>query len=188
MSAYNEKVAAVLIREGYVANSDDVRAVANRVENFYKGVFVDSVILDAMEHFRGVLTPVPAPPKPPLPLAPPSRDDIFAMIDTVFGENSGWLANTEVNGRKFVQLVQKYSAAWTVDTLRQLVATHKNEFEHLAPPPSPPAPVIEEEPAEVLESWQLPIDASESMMRSASKEAVRDLYRRLGGDRKIGFI
>lgn len=181
-----EKVAAVLIREGYVANSEDVRAVANRVTNYYNSVFVDSVIRECVEHFKKVLTPVPPAPKPPLPLAPPSQEDIFAMIEAVYGENPT-LANTEFNGRKIVLLMQQYGAHWSLENLRSVVAVHKNEFEYYAPP-SPPQPVIEEEPAEVLEPWQLPIDASDAMMRAADKKAVKDLYRRLGGDKKIGFL
>ena len=43
-------------------------------------------------------------------------------------------------------------------------------------PAAPPSP--EPEPQEVLESWQLPIDASERMMKASTTKALQDLIKR----------
>jgi hypothetical protein len=183
-----QKIAARLSVAKFEATPEAIQAITTRINNIYGKNFVDPAIDECIQFLNttGQLTPVPEKPAQP---APPNHEQMAALIVQVFTENPQ-LADTPENGRVLVLLVQKYKAAWTLEALRAILGAHKNDFQWLVP--AQPQAAVQfgdlEEPAEQLESWQLPINASEEEMRAASKEAMRDLVKRQNAGHRIGFL
>ena len=89
------------------------------------------------------------------------------------------LENTEAN----FALIKKFVAAntkttyWSEQVVDLAIQSLRDQLswkpKEMAPSPSP-----EPEQQEVLESWQLPIDASERMMKASTTKALQDLIKR----------
>jgi hypothetical protein len=77
-------------------------------------------------------------------------------------------------------VAKRFDGNWTPDTVRYAVRYEKDRFQWAwvepVAPPQPAKPAYDEGQ---LESWQLPLDASEYVMRHANQAQMKDLVARL---------
>jgi len=147
---------------------------------------------------KAAAAPPPEPPKPAEPLPPQinfkeleaeqqrdikRRADEARAIARLNEWNAAGLEDTQENADAIKQFVENsevhgYWSSEIVDAAVQNLGergTRQLRWRKAAPPPAPPAPAA---PTEVLEPWQLPLDADERTMRKASTKALLDLNLR----------
>jgi hypothetical protein len=92
------------------------------------------------------------------------------------------LSETDENFRLIEEWVKSnlkgYWSATAVDLSIQWLGPRSKNILQWKPKEAPAPPEPEPEPKEVLADWQLPIDASEAMMKKASVAALQDLIKR----------